>query len=292
MSWLTVYTPSYVRSQLGITDGSQDIFLSSFISNVFVGLEHQLGYSLNNMGQSVTNKVTRDRFLDGRGFLLGNVYQSISNIQIANILAVPTWQTLIADQDFQYTYLGGQKETIKEIVKITGLFYQNTQIRLTGVTGLNTAKGLDAIIPTNGGVNFNLNSQITIIGDGTGATAKVGSVDPTTGAITSIIITNHGINYTTATVSATIGTGAVLTANLTNTIPFDIESFVFELVRFAYNRQKMNGVFVESERSGNLSVSYGGIQNNPLMSLQLFAPHLIPEFKQILGWYALPKYPY
>ena len=141
-------------------------------------------------------------------------------------------------------------------------------------------------------IPFTLNSQNSFDGDGDGATAKIGSVDSITGAITSIIITNHGINYTTAIVSATIGTGAVLTASLTNTIPFDLESFIFELVRSAYNRQKMNGVFVENERSGNLSVSYGGIQNNPLMSLQLFAPHLIPEFKQILGWYALPKYPY
>lgn len=292
MSWSSVYTPSYVRTQLGITDTSQDTFLSSFISNVFVGLEHQLGYSLNNMGQSVTNKVTRDRFLDGKGFLLGNAYQSISSIEISNILAVPTWQALVVDQDFQYNYLGGQKDTIKEVVKITGLFYQNTQIRVTGVIGLNTTKGIDSVAVTNGGTGYNLNSIVTITGDGTGATAKVGSINSTTGAITSIIITNHGINYTTATVSATIGSSAVLTASLTNTIPFDLESFIFELVRAAYNRQKMNGVFVESEKSGNLSVSYGGIQNNPLMSLQLFAPHLIPEFKQILGWYALPKYPY
>ena len=65
--------------------------------------------------------------------------------------------------------------------------------------------GIDSITIKNGGQNYSSPPVITIIGDGSGATATAKIAG---GRITGIIVTNVGQNYTRATVSITGGGGS------------------------------------------------------------------------------------
>ena len=69
--------------------------------------------------------------------------------------------------------------------------------------------GVDGVDIVNPGINYTSRPTITIIGDGTGATAEARI---TSGRISSIILTNRGINYSRATISITGGGGSEASA--------------------------------------------------------------------------------
>jgi hypothetical protein len=69
--------------------------------------------------------------------------------------------------------------------------------------------GVDGIDIVNPGINYTSRPTITIIGNGTGATAEARI---TSGRISSIVLTNRGINYSRATVSITGGGGSEASA--------------------------------------------------------------------------------
>jgi hypothetical protein len=69
--------------------------------------------------------------------------------------------------------------------------------------------GVDGVDIVNPGINFTTAPTVTIIGDGTGATA-IARI--TSGRISSIDITNKGINYSRATISITGGGGSEASA--------------------------------------------------------------------------------
>lgn len=77
--------------------------------------------------------------------------------------------------------------------------------------------GIDSITIQAPGINYNSGTTISIIGDGTGATAEAVIVN---GRFVSVRITNPGINYTRATViiNEDSGTGAVLVPRLRATL--------------------------------------------------------------------------
>lgn len=82
------------------------------------------------------------------------------------------------------------------------------------IENLTTPGTIDSISVVNGGVGFTVSPTVTIVGDGTGATATATVVN---GSISKINIVNPGINYTTATVSlSNIGgaSGYSLSANV------------------------------------------------------------------------------
>lgn len=77
---------------------------------------------------------------------------------------------------------------------------------------------IDRIDLVQGGSKYGAGTTVTIVGDGTGATASL-TIHPTTGTITSISVTNRGRGYTWANViitdpQAVPGTGAFATAVL------------------------------------------------------------------------------
>jgi hypothetical protein len=289
MSWLNIYTPNYVRAKLGIASTSQDIFLSGFISNVFINLEHILGYSIADMDIVTNNKIIRDQFLDGKIFTLG-AWSHITKLEIGQISATPSWKTLILDQDYQNINLKGAKNTITGIDGYYSQFPKNSQMRVTGTLGLATTKGLKSILTVDRGTGGTLDSIVTISGDGVGASAKIIAID--TVSIT-FEITNIGRNYTNMAITVNDITGGNFTANLANIIPGDLELIILELTRFAFQRQITKGMTIESERSGNLSISFGRSEMNPLTTLDLYAPQLLDQYKQVLGFYkANYSYPF
>jgi hypothetical protein len=80
------------------------------------------------------------------------------------------------------------------------VFFEEVPVAFTGVDGIDIS---------NPGFNYTTAPTITIIGDGTGATA-IARI--TAGRISSIVMTNKGINYSRATVSITGGGGSEASA--------------------------------------------------------------------------------
>lgn len=111
---------------------------------------------------------------------------------------------------YMYTVDSGQKVRFMDTTWMPVSVGINTPNPLVNSAG---AGSIDVINVTNGGSGYDPNFPVTvsIVGDGTGATA---SATITNGAISGITVTSAGSNYTyaTATVSSLSGSGAILQA--------------------------------------------------------------------------------
>jgi hypothetical protein len=115
--------------------------------------------------------------------------------------------------------------------------------------------GIESISIVNPGINYTSTPTVTIVGDGTGATATARVAG---GRIQSIVVTNSGINYTRATVSISgIGSEASATARL--------QSKLGKLRTF-YLKSNGEKVIVNPE-AGTVNYETGLIELNPLLTL-------------------------
>lgn len=114
--------------------------------------------------------------------------------------------------------------------------------------------GVDSVDIVNPGINYTSTPTITIVGDGTGATA---SARVAGGRIVEITVTNKGINYTRATVSISgVGSEASATAKLQSK---------FGELRSFYVQSNGEKVIVNA-KAGTINYEDGIIELNSLLT--------------------------
>lgn len=114
--------------------------------------------------------------------------------------------------------------------------------------------GVDSVDIVNPGINYTSTPTITIVGDGTGATA---SARVAGGRIVEITVTNKGINYTRATVSISgVGSEASATAKLQSK---------FGEIRSFYVQSNGEKVIVNA-KAGTINYEDGIIELNSLLT--------------------------
>jgi hypothetical protein len=138
---------------------------------------------------------------------------------------------------------------------INGIFYPQVffEESISGLTSVSYAT------LTSSGTGYSTNPTVTILGDGTGATAVA---NVTSGVITGIQITNGGTGYTQAIINITdaTGSGAVASATLTKD---------FTTLRTYYFNNSVKTVLTASDSAGNAgTIDY----TNGIVTLSNFIP--------------------
>ena len=147
---------------------------------------------------------------DGRQSLTKPTGTGTSTIVITESDGIDTWE-----YRWKYMYTVSPADVLKFVstdfipVKSIGTnpgstdpYYTQYQVEQASVDGR-----IDHITVTNGGSGYTSAPTVTIIGDGTGATATA-TIDVGTGQVTGVEITAGGTGYTYATMTFTSGGGA------------------------------------------------------------------------------------
>lgn len=152
-------------------------------------------------------------------------------------------------------------------------FYTYPQITVNDAAGVSrnvffeevpsSFTGIDAIEIVNAGFNYTSAPTVTILGDGTGATAQATVIN---GRIRTIELTNRGINYTRATISITGGEGTEASARAV------LQARNGTLRSFYYNSSGQK-IIVNNE-AGTVDYDSGRITLSALSALSVVANDL------------------
>lgn len=142
MSWSSILTLNYVKSLGGISDTSQDAFLTAFIPYFISQIEVEIGLDFDSTDSPVTKVFRKDKY---NTFVLNNTllqigaWQSITQVEFANVGISPIYTNLVIDQDIQF-----QRHTSKPnpIIRISNQYNNQFNccqlVRVTGIQGFSS----------------------------------------------------------------------------------------------------------------------------------------------------------
>jgi len=148
MSWSSVLTATYIRQVSGLLDSSYDTELDFYIQSILEDLQIETGINIDadpTTPASITikNSLRKNRFVLDNSILQSGAWQSITNIEIAEIQPTPIWETLVESRDYSLIEHTAKPYPYFQVKFTNFKVRENQMIRITGLEGFS----LDSNIP-------------------------------------------------------------------------------------------------------------------------------------------------